>query len=203
MQIILKELLIIYSSKIFLVKTILLENKIMKKNKINKKRNKKQDITKLKYQIIGGSIGLVLCIVAILFFFMSQRAEESYTIDSNAVNYEAAIKKPAGIAENTITFPAYADAKIRKSTEIFPVVLVNPEFNKAYIRFVVTIDEKKIPLLTTGLIEPGKAVIGVALPKELKEGDHTIHLEMLGYSKSKEPTRLSGSKTSFTLTIVD
>ncbi|WP_375179510.1 hypothetical protein [Enterococcus rotai] len=175
----------------------------MKKNKTNKKRKTKRNITKLKYQIIGGSFGLVLCIVAILFFFISQRSEESYAIDGDAVSYEAAIKKPDGIAANAITFPAYADTTIKKNTEVFPVVLVNPEFNKAYIQFIVTIDDKKVPLLTTGLIEPGKAIIGVTLPKDLKEGDHKLHLEMLGYSKSKEPTRLSGSKTSFTLTIVE
>lgn len=182
-----------------------MEIKNMKKEKSskNKKQVKKQQITKLKYQVIGGSFALVLCIIAAVVFFLSQRAEESYAIDDSAVEYTTAIKKPANIADNAITFPAYADVKIKKGTDIFPVVLVNPEFNKAYIQFIVSIDKKKVPLLTTGLIEPGKAIIGVTLPKELSEGDHEIHLDMLGYSEGKEPTRLSGTKTSFTLTIVE
>ncbi|WP_086314457.1 hypothetical protein A5821_002028 [Enterococcus sp. 7F3_DIV0205] len=174
-----------------------------RKSDHSKKQVKKQQLSKLKYQIIGGSFAVVLCIGVFVFFFLSQRAEESYAVDDNAVSYEVAIKKPDGIEGNAITFPAYADTKIQKSTEDFPVVLANPDFNKAYIKFIITIDDNKIPLLTTGLVEPGKAIIGIPLPKDLKEGDHKIYIEMLGYSQVKEPTRLSGTKTSFTLTIVD
>lgn len=172
-----------------------------RKSNKSKKQVKKQQLSKLKYQIVGGSFAIVLCIVVFVFFFLSQRAEESYAVDDTAVKYETSIKRPADIADNAITFPAYADVQIKKGTEIFPIVLVNPDFNKAYIQFVVSIDRKKVPLLTTGLVEPGKAITGVTLPKDISEGEHEIHLEMLGYSQGKEPTRLSGTKTSFMLTV--
>lgn len=174
----------------------------MKKRKKNKIKQKQLSIL-MKYRYFGIGFGLVLCVVAVFFFFFSQKGEETYAVDGSAVKYEASIKRPEGLADNAITFPAYTDVQIKKGTDIFPVVLVNPEFNKAYIQFIVSIDKKKVPLLTTGLVEPGKAIIGVTLPKDLSEGDHEIHLDMLGYSEGKEPTRLSGTKTSFTLTIVE
>jgi len=172
----------------------------MKKRKKSRKQQKQTSIL-MKYRYFGIGLGLVLCVAAVLFFFFSQKGEETYAVDGSAVKYEASIKKPEGLADNVITFPAYADVQIKKGTEIFPIVLVNPDFNKAYIQFVVSIDRKKVPLLTTGLVEPGKAITGVTLPKDISEGNHEIHLEMLGYSQGKEPTRLSGTKTSFMLTV--
>lgn len=174
----------------------------MKKIKKNRKRTKRQSSVD-KYKIYGSIVAFLLCIGVLLFFFLSQKSEETYAIDGSAVDYKTTIEKPADLGTNMITFPAYGEMSLHQGTDQLPISLVNPEFNKALIQFIVILDDREVPLLTTGLVESGKAVLGVPLPENLKAGKHEIHLEMLGYTKSKTPTRLSGTKTSFTLMIVE
>ncbi|MBP2097242.1 hypothetical protein [Enterococcus rivorum] len=141
---------------------------------------------------------LVIAIVGGAFFLKGMKTS-AIDYDEQATSYETRVKKPESIADGSISFPGFKSITIEEGGDKLYIALLNPSFNKADIQFIMTLEGREKPLLESGLVQPGKAITEVSLPKDLAVGEHKINLEMLGYTQDKEHSRLSGSKTSFTL----
>lgn len=162
----------------------------------------KNDQQRKKKLLIGLLIVIVSVIGCVTFFLMKEEPTAALEYEKNAVEYETKINQPEALNKNTITFPGYGNMTIEEGTEILYIALVNPSFNKGNIKFNVSLDQETAPLLKTNLVTPGKAVTEVPLPKKIAVGKHTIKIEMLGYADDEGQTRLSGTSTSFELTVL-
>ncbi|MDR0922700.1 MAG: hypothetical protein LBM95_10010 [Lactobacillales bacterium] len=163
----------------------------------------KQFLKKYQTRILIGSIILLLLVLPLITYSLLSKkepSEEAVKEDKRAISYKSAIKKPIISEKDTITFPGYGNMSILEGTEKLAIALVNPSFNHGNIQFIVYLDDEKSPLLKTDIVIPGKAVTEVPLPKGLSVGKHKIKLEMLGFSDNQ--TRLSGTTTSFELTVL-
>ncbi|EOH96634.1 hypothetical protein UAW_01799 [Enterococcus haemoperoxidus ATCC BAA-382] len=163
-------------------------------------KKKKNHSKRKRLIILISTVVAVTILLAFLFFRGLKTSAIHY--DAQAVKYEAKIKKPENLPINSITFPGFRDIAIQEGDKVLYIALVNPSFNKADIQFKVTLNDRTTPILTTGLVKPGQAVTEVPLPKELPVGEHTVKLEMFGYTQDEVQQRLTGSQTTFKLQVL-
>lgn len=146
---------------------------------------------------------LVLLVGMSFFLFFNPKTEEvnELTYEKKVVKYTGKIARPENFTPDNISFPGFAPIKIKEGTKELLIDLVNPEFNEVDIQFIVILGEKDI-LLNSGLVAPGEAITRVALPKKLKKGEYNLSVEMKGFAKDKNHTRVTGTNNKILLEVI-
>ena len=139
------------------------------------------------------------------WYFNQSKSTTSMPLDSQAQKYNSKIKKPEDWPKTKIAYPVYGSTKVLEGAKYLYIALQNPKFNEANLRYTLYLDkedDKAHQLIHTGLIEPGKAVTKVPLPKELTAGDHTIYVHTKAFAPNDKQTKLNSVNTSFVLTVL-
>lgn len=158
---------------------------------------------KFTYKWLLGTILFVSLAVLSFFLFSNPKKEESEELnyEKNVVKYAGKIERPVNFSPNNISFPGFAPIKIKEGAKELFIDLVNPEFNEADIQFIVMLNEEDV-LLNSGLVAPGEAITRVPLPKKLKKGAYTLSVEMKGFARDKNHTRVTGTNNKISLEVM-
>lgn len=142
---------------------------------------------------------LLLGIFAGWFFF---KGNSRFDFDKNAQSYESPIKKPTDWTGDRIAFPAFKEVRVGENDKEVNMALSNPDFNDAYFKYSLYLDEDSEPFFETGIVKPGQAVTSVTLPEGLKAGEHKVKLETKSFAPGDPKVRLSGANSFFKLTVL-
>ncbi|MEY8500489.1 DUF4832 domain-containing protein [Enterococcus avium] len=160
---------------------------------------------KKKKRIIIVFAFLLLLLGGMTGYFLLKSPHKLSVYDSNAKDYQSKIKKPEDWPKSKIAFPAYGNVKVLEGTDKLYIALQNPSFNEANLKYIIYLDEKieTKKICETDLIQPGKAITEVDLPKELSKGEHTIYLHTKAFAPNDPDTKLNSFETSFKLTVLE
>lgn len=106
-------------------------------------------------------------------------AAEPFTpqLDPNATEpqtaEDAAAQEPVGIR-----IPGYPTITIPADTQTVSVNLMNPEGNPCYFTFELVLTDTEESLYTSAMVEPGKAITQINLPRGLPAGEYPAVLKI-------------------------
>lgn len=128
-------------------------------------------------------LGVCLIVAGILgFTYMKSKEENSggLHIEKNTVAWDKTLDKTNEQEGQSIQIPYYPDINVEKKDAA--VTLVNPKENPCYFTYTFFRQDTGEKIYQSGLLEPGKAIDGMKLDKELKTGVYQISILINTYS---------------------
>ena len=105
----------------------------------------------------------VILLAAAVILWMALRDKDNgrnsagIVVSDEAVEWNKDLEDTSG-GQQGIKIPGYDDITVNSGDTTWQITLLNPEGNECYFQYAVTIDDSDIPIYTSDLIEPGKAI---------------------------------------------
>ncbi len=155
-------------------------------------------------RIIGKSKPKILSIFLILLlmivggiFFMNNRGPD---LDDTAIAY----KMPDYLVNKDPTqllVPGYEIIEVDKDNMHTETILLNPTGNPCYFQYEIRMTDTKEVLYESKLLEPGKAIPGFELNREVDEGDYNVEVVMNTFDLNDFEQPLNGGVIDATLQV--
>ena len=136
-------------------------------------------------------IFLVFMMIALLIS-MFWNTQGNVPLDPNSQDYKGKLQRPSNWDANSILIPGFDSLRMKADTDIIYVAFSNPRENPCYFQYTVVLDKTEEVIYTSGLIEPGKAVVKEKLSKPLPEGVYPITIKIRSYSLEDYEKELNG-----------
>nr|WP_294494785.1 hypothetical protein [uncultured Mediterraneibacter sp.] len=148
---------------------------------------------------LASILTVLLAGIAFLSFRLFTGNDERLTIDEAAVGY-----RQEGL-ENTdpekILLPVPGNMSLREGGRYVNTILPNPRGNDCFFEYTITLDDSRELIYQSGLIRPGKALIGFYLNRELKEGEYAATVRIRTSDPEDYRTELNGGEYHITITV--
>ena len=118
----------------------------------------------------------------------------SSALDENAVDFSPVNGETIEPDPDHIAFPAYRDLKIEAGTDVLHTALWNPKKNTCYFQFTIKERKNDTVLYKSKLVEPGKAIKEVKLPKAVEAGTQEVTILVDTYDLNDQEVRLNSAK---------
>lgn len=142
---------------------------------------------------------LVTSVVVGILWFTQQNAVPG--LDKTAVAYH--IEGMTNTDPDRIMMPFLSEMRMVQGGTHIREVLINPEGNECYFKFVFILDDTGERIYESGLVEPGKAIIDFDLNRSLDAGDHKVTVKILT-SDLNDPTKsLNGGDMKTVIHVVE
>ena len=99
-------------------------------------------------------------------------------LDPNSQDYKGKLQRPENWDANSILIPGFDDLHMNADSDTIYVAFSNPKENPCYFQYTIVLDKTEEIIYTSGLIEPGKAVVKETLNKPFPGGVYPIMLEI-------------------------
>lgn len=155
-------------------------------------------------RIIGKSKPKILSILLILtlligggIFFMNNRGPD---LDDTAIAY----KMPDYLVNkdpSQLLVPGYEIIEVDKDNMRTETILLNPTGNPCYFQYEIRMTDTKEVLYESKLLEPGKAIPGFELNREVDEGVYNVEVVMNTFDLNDYEQPLNGGVIDATLQV--
>ena len=129
------------------------------------------------------------------------RNSAGIVVSDEAVEWNKDLEDTSG-GQQGIKIPGYGDITVNSGDTTWQITLLNPEGNECYFQYAVTIDDSDIPIYTSDLIEPGKAITEFEVSEPLEAGDYEIHLNISAFTMDDSLTDLNGADVKAVLHVI-
>lgn len=142
---------------------------------------------------------VLLTCIALLAFRLFTGSDERRMTEDAAVGY-----RQDGL-ENTdpekILLPVPGNMSLREGGRYVNTILPNPSGNDCFFEYTITLDNSREVIYQSGLIRPGKALIGFYLNRELEEGEYAATVRIRTSDPEDYGTELNGGEYHITITV--
>lgn len=135
---------------------------------------------------------LTACIVLALFIGILWNTQGNVPLDPNSQDYKGKLQRPENWDANSILIPGFDDLHMNADSDTIYVAFSNPKENPCYFQYTIVLDKTEEIIYTSGLIEPGKAVVKETLNKPFPEGVYPITIKIRSYSLEDYEKELNG-----------
>ena len=149
----------------------------------------------------------VILLAAAVILWMALRDKDNgrntagIVVSDEAVEWNKDLEDTSG-GQQGIKIPGYGDITVNSGDTTWQITLLNPEGNECYFQYAVTIDDSDIPIYTSDLIEPGKAITEFEVSEPLEAGDYEIHLNISAFTMDDSLTDLNGADVKAVLHVI-
>lgn len=119
-------------------------------------------------------LALFICAAIFLVGMWFAKKDEVPGLDKTAVSYH--IDGVENTDQDSILLPGLNVLNAEENDTHVKAVLMNPQGNGCYFKYIIIQKDTEDVLYTSGLIEPGKAVTEFELNKKLKAGKYPIQV---------------------------
>ena len=148
---------------------------------------------------------ILLAAAVILWMTLRKDGDERNTagivVSDEAAEWNKDLEDTSG-GQQGIKIPGYGDITVNSGDTTWQITLLNPEGNECYFQYAVTIDDSDIPIYTSDLIEPGKAITEFEVSEPLEAGDYEIHLNISAFTMDDSLTDLNGADVKAVLHVI-
>lgn len=149
------------------------------------------------YPLFG--VLLVACIVVGALWWMQK--EPVPGLDQTAVAYH--IDGMSNTDPSQIMMPLVPEMQIAQGETHITELLINPEGNECYFKFLFLLDDTGEVIYESGLVEPGKAIIDFDLNRTLDVGEHQVTVKILTSDLNDPDKSLNGGDMKTVIRVVE
>lgn len=129
------------------------------------------------------------------------RKEPVPGLDKTAVAYH--LDGMSNTNPDQIMMPFVSEMQIAQGETHIRELLINPEGNQCYFKFMIILDETGESIYESGLVEPGKAIIDFDLNRTLEVGEHEVTVKILTSDLNDTTKSLNGGDMKTLIRVVE
>lgn len=141
---------------------------------------------------------LVACVVVGALWWMQK--EPVPGLDQTAVAYH--IDGVSNTDPSQIMMPLVPEMQIAQGETHITELLINPEGNQCYFKFMFLLDDTGEVIYESGLVEPGKAIIDFDLNRTLEVGEYKVTVKILTSDLNDTTKSLNGGDIKTLIRVV-
>ena len=159
-------------------------------------------LIKKSYIAIALTLVAVLTVGSLFLGMWISKSQNSNRdgIDPGAKDHHSIYANAGGADSDEITVPGYSNVFFPADERNVQIVLLNPDHNPCYFRFILILSETNEEIYRSGLIPPGMAVTDIELDRALQAGEYSLCIRIESFSLV-DRSAMNGANVETTLTV--